>query len=443
MKRAMRFQTAWCVSIISGLLTLWPLVATAREAAFVEPGTAVGKNGGTDALVADPKIFDAGDSTVGITRRVSLFFVNTSGVPLELAEMTTTGDGNVTVLNEASDCKPAEKIPANSRCSMALAITPTSPGNWSVEILARHNGAGRIARATVNGKAAVDAKTSARAEGLNLSSRDMKPVEFGDVDTAGAPAVRTALMVNDSPQSITIKAIDLIAVDQGLERLLAGCAVDQVLEPDASCPITLKWQPNHMGSIATDLIMRHTGKIGFTVIPVRGRGIGGGSASMTSLGTEGGMSASVMNSVSHSGSGGKVAPPPTAMDVESVTGKLPTTVTSPPPVAASANLSATTNNSGGKLYLIGVVGRRAIVQREGVTRSLDVGNELELGGATIKLLSVTERDARVLVNNQPRLLKLAASGYRPVPAKSEKTANTGEAITDNAAATSPAPVAAK
>lgn len=86
-----------------------------------------------------------------------------------LAELTATGDGNVKVEIENSDCAVQSKVAGFSRCTVALAITPTSAGAWSVEILVKHDGLGRIARALVTGRAINDTKSAARAEGLNLS----------------------------------------------------------------------------------------------------------------------------------------------------------------------------------------------------------------------------------------------------------------------------------
>ncbi len=62
------------------LLLLLAPASAARDAAFMEPGTASGKANSSEALVADPKIFEAGESTVGISRRVSLFFVNATAL---------------------------------------------------------------------------------------------------------------------------------------------------------------------------------------------------------------------------------------------------------------------------------------------------------------------------------------------------------------------------
>ena len=404
----------WRIVLCFALLLLSPQ-GQARDAAFVEPGTFAGKGGGTDALIADPKSFEAGESTVGIMRRISLFFVNTGSVPLTLADLAATGDGNVKVETENSDCAAQSKVAGFSRCSVSLAITPTSAGAWSVEILVKHDGIGRVARALVTGRAVNDAKSATRAEGLNLSSRDMKPIDFGEVDLAGAPAVRTALMVNDSPETITISAIDLIAVDHGLERLTTGCEVDQELKPDASCPITLKWQPRERGNIATDLIMRHTGKIGFTVIPVRGKGVGSDDGA-------GLMAQSTPSLSQHSGQAGvprplPAPPTPSADEVETITGKLPSTVTGD---AYEKPVTTMRASSGEKIYLIGLVGRRAILQHNGVTRSVTVGEEIEFGSLSVKLLALAERKAQILANGRQRVVTLGPSDYRPSSSSSSK-----------------------
>ena len=381
------------------LLFLAPASA-ARDAAFMEPGTASGKANSSEALVADPKIFEAGESTVGISRRVSLFFVNATSVPLTLDDVAVTGDGNVTVQREAGDCQAGSKITGASRCTVALNVTPTSAGAWSVEILVRHDGVGRIGRALVKGKAIADAKSATRGEGLNLSNSDMKPLDFGEVELGGVPAVRTVLMVNDSPEPLTIKAIDLIMVDEQLERLLAGCATDQELKPDASCPITLKWKPQAKGTIATDLIIRHTGKTGFTVIPVRGR-VSGEKDSVMPM-----SEAMPVPDTTH-----KPIVPPSPSELELVAGNLPVAVQSEsrPPVIPRVD---------DKLFLIGVVGQRAILQREGTTRSVEVGKTVEMAGVAVRLLSLTDREARVLADGRHRSLRLGASGYRPAVGQS-------------------------
>lgn len=69
----------WRIALCLTLLLL-PQVGFARDAAFMKPGTFAGKGASADALVADPKSFEAGKSTVGIMRRVSTAF--TSSIPV-------------------------------------------------------------------------------------------------------------------------------------------------------------------------------------------------------------------------------------------------------------------------------------------------------------------------------------------------------------------------
>ncbi|MEQ1652662.1 MAG: hypothetical protein ABL897_09255, partial [Hyphomicrobium sp.] len=79
----------------AALLAAQPVLA--RDAAFVEPGTVNAKGSVGEALTADPKQVDAGESNVGIARRVTLFFANSGGNALSVSDVSTAGDGNVTV----------------------------------------------------------------------------------------------------------------------------------------------------------------------------------------------------------------------------------------------------------------------------------------------------------------------------------------------------------
>src|SRR6202012_1782228 len=107
------------------------------------------------------------------------------------------------------------------------------------------------------------------------NAKEVKPVDFGDVGVGDGKVVRSTLMVNNSPEPITLYAIDVIEADNGLQKLDQGCAVDMELASGASCPVTLLWTPKTNGPVSTDLIIRHSGKMGFAVIPVRGVAKGG------------------------------------------------------------------------------------------------------------------------------------------------------------------------
>ena len=398
---------AWRMRILPGLFCAALLAAQpvlARDAAFVEPGTVNAKGSVGEALTADPKQVDAGESNVGIARRVTLFFANSGGNALSVSDVNTAGDGNVTVQMTANDCQKNGKLPGGSRCSVALSITPTSSGPWSVEVLTTHDGPGRIARAVVSGKALNDAK-SASGEGLNQNNKEVKPVDFSEVDASGDPAVRTALMVNDSPEDIAIMAIDLISVNKGLEKLDQGCVPDQILKPGESCPITLRWTPYGRAALMTDLIIRHTGKIGFTVIPIRGHTVGGTEMTgLEGMGRDGRLVKATR--------AGALVPPPTATEIDGIGVKMP-----PIPVQdlAHGGEPGRVHDVDSIVYFIGQVGDRAILQHNGLTKVVALGSDAEIDDAQVKLLKIGDKTAHVLINGQARDLKLKASGYRPLP----------------------------
>ena len=228
---------------VIGMMISSPI--TARDAAFMEPAT--GSGGASDeAVKVEPKSeIDIGETNVNMARRTTLFFVNASNMPVQVEKVRrVNSDASVSAEIANDDCSKQGSIAAQSRCSVELSVTPTSPGAWSVEVLMTHNGAGRIARAKVSGKTSGTVASGDRKEtGLDMSAKEVTPVNFGDLDVNGK-AVRSALMVNDSPDSITLYSIDVIEADNGLELLDQGCAVDMELKPGETCPVTLVWAPN-------------------------------------------------------------------------------------------------------------------------------------------------------------------------------------------------------
>ena len=399
----MMFVRALTWGLLCAVL-LVPSSISARDAAFVEPGTVGVKGNVGEALSADPRQYEAGESNVGVARRVTLFFANTGGNPINVSDVSTAGDGNVTVQMTASDCQKNGKLSGGSRCSVTLSITPTSSGPWSVEVLTTHDGPGRIARAVVVGKALNDGKSSG-GEGLNQNSKEMKPVDFGEVNANGDPAVRTALMVNDSPEDIAVMAVDLIAVSKGLEKLANGCIPDQILKPGESCPITLRWAPYGKAALITDLIIRHTGKIGFTVIPIRGRTVGGAETDDDEgMGREGRLVKASRT--------GALLPPPTATEIDKLAVKVPPI---PAQDLAHGDVANRSADADSVVYFIGQVGDRAILQHNGLTRVVASGSTTEIDGTQVKLLNIDNKTARVAINGKQRDLRLQASGYRPLP----------------------------
>lgn len=365
--------------------------AAARDAAFLDPGVVNGGGPGDEAVKVEPKNeIDIGDSAVGSARRTTLFFVNEGNAPVKVEKVEVNSDANVKAEITGDDCSKQGTIAPQSRCTVEVSVTPSSPGAWSVETLLTHNGAGRIARAKLTGKTSGSPVDSDKKEtGLSVASKEASPVNFGEVAVDGK-AVRSALMINDSPDPITLYSIDVIEANNGLERLDEGCAVDMELKPEESCPVTLVWTPGAAGQISTDLIIRHSGRLGFAVIPVRGT-------------TKGDETQASNDNKDNKDKNAKSStpPPPTADELDKATaGKIP-------PVAAAALPPP----PAGTLRLIGTVGDRAVLLLpDNTTKVAAAGDEISMADdRTAKVMSVGAKSASVLIDGKTRELKLEAA----------------------------------
>jgi hypothetical protein len=404
----------------SGVALAALLIATnaawAREAAFMNPNTTSTSKGLTaaDAVTVEPKTDnELGDSVVNVSRRLALFFSNQTSMPVEVENMSLTSDSNVNGSIVTDDCSKEGKISPNSRCSVVLSLTPTSGGPWSAELLMTHKGSGRIARAKISGKATGDNPNDRNKDtGLTLSTKEVQPVNFGEVELGASKAVKSTLVVNDSAEPITILSIDLIAADNGLAKMEQGCSVDMDLKPGESCPITLSWQPTAKGTIFTDLIVRHSGKMGFVVVPVRGNAK---DTSATATGSKGNVSGSSQTSSASSSSSpsgksgdGKPPMPPTAEDLEkAVSGKLPALSEDALGVDIKPSRKATKISSG-VFRLIGTVGNKAVLLKpDGSTTVSGIGQDISYDGDRIaKITNITPKSAEIFVDGKKKELML-------------------------------------
>ncbi len=363
--------------------------ASARDAAFLDPGSTSGS--GSEAVKVDPKAeVDVGDTVLGVAKRTSIFFVNQTNLPVKIEKVVVNNDSNVTAEATANDCTKQGVIAPQSRCSVEISATPTSSGSWSIDVLMTHDGAGRITRAKLTGKTS-GSGSGEKSTGLSVNTKEIKPVDFGDVAIGDGKIVRSTLMINDSAEPITIFSIDVIEADNGLQRLDQGCAVDMELAPGASCPVTLVWSPKNNGAVSTDLIIRHSGKLGFAVIPIRGSAKGGSNAPEEASGKSGGKH--------------DVVPlPPTAQDLEKeMAGKI-----APVPDAALGRGASGAGN--GTTQLIGTVGEKALILKsDGDTEVVPMGGEFDAGGKTAKIVAITARSIDIVVEGKRKTLVLHAA----------------------------------
>lgn len=380
-------------------------VANARDAAFLSPGASMGKN--DEAVKIDPKPdIDVGETSVNVAKRASIFFVNQTNMPVKIEKVTISSDSLVTAEQTANDCTKQGSIAPLSRCSVEVSVTPTGSGSWSVDVLMTHDGAGRLTRARLLGKTS-GSGSEGKSTGLAISTKEIKPIDFGVVEVNGGKNVRSTLMINDSAEPISLLSIDVIEASNGLQRLKQGCAPDMELAPGASCPVTLLWEPQQGIPVSTDLIIRHSGKLGFVVIPVRGVARGGSENAIAG----GGGSASQQRN--------RVVPlPPTAQQLEQeVAGRLNAVSEKAleqkgyqPPAAQSESREVSRVAADEKICLIGTIGDKAILlMPDGLSKVIATGGTFSLPSGTGKVISVGLHSADVMIGQKRITLPLEAA----------------------------------
>lgn len=265
-------------AIVLSLICLLALPAYAeREASFVQPGAGAGRGMDTNEVIsATPRTLNLGDTLVGITKRVQLYFTNYGTTEATISNISINADSNVRTDIASNDCVKVGKLKPNDQCSVGIEITPISGGSWSGEVTVVHDAAGRVSRAMLSGKTGGDVGNGTQP-GLSLvGANKEQTIDFGEV--AGGPVVRSVLLANDSASTLKIQKLELVAAGRDLTLLPeGGCAEGGEVAPGSSCPVTVVWQPSGAGDVSTDLIIRHTGPMGFAVIPVRGKATSGRS----------------------------------------------------------------------------------------------------------------------------------------------------------------------
>ncbi len=414
------------VALIAAAMLAQPVSAESRSASFVNPGAVsqksseINKGGQANTLVAEPASIDAGETLVNISRRVTVFFYNGFHGAIQINDLTLNADGNVRSRVVTDDCKTVKALPPSDKCSVALEITPSSPGPWTVELLVNHSGTGRIARAEVNGTTL--GKADEKSEGLAISKKIAKELDFGSVKANEEKATRTMLIENDSPMPLAISSIDLIATKQdGLTVRLNGCREGDELKPGESCPITVMWEPMARGNIATDLIVRHSGNLGFVVVPIRGSGTK--EADKNDVEVVSGSTSGVSSSPSSFVSSGSASLMPRGPDGSSQSLTSMPALDALPLPRDSLGLDYSRrkdppnvrrmvggDQDGGEqeervfipqILLIGTVGKRAILgDAQEQTYMVNLGEKISIAGSDVELLQLDPTRAVVMVSGK-------------------------------------------
>lgn len=407
------------LSVLALALTIGPQAAwaDARIASFTNPAAAArpageGGKGSTlpTSVVADPDTIDAGETLVNVSRRLTVFFYNGYRSPVQLGEVTISSDGNVRSKIVANDCATLKALPVGDRCSIAVEVVPNSPGPWTVELLVNHTGQGRIARAELMGSTL--GKTGEKTEGLAISKKIAPPLDFGAVLASEEHSTRTMLIENDSNNQLVISKIDLISQQgDGLKLRDSGCKEGDQLKPGESCPITVMWEPKDKQNLATDLIVRHNGDLGFVVVPIRGSA----KVAEAEKGKDGGSgdaSGNARNTAPTVVTSSQVVSPPAGLlpAISQLAQSLPQIQSDRlGKDGAKAEAKAPVLPAGAtvKLDLIGTVGGRAILGGEtSQTAIVGLGETVPFEGSNVELLQLESSRAVVNVNGVRRELGL-------------------------------------
>ncbi len=407
---------ALIAGLLLGGLPVTQALAQSRNASFMNPsaGQRAGDGKGGSQLpvsvVADPAQVDAGETLVNVARRVTVFFYNGYRNPVTIADITMNADGNVRGKIVSDDCKTLKSLPVNDRCSVAVEVTPNSPGPWTVELLLNHSGQGRITRAEIVGTTL--GKTGDKSEGLAISKKIAQTLDFGSVNARAEKATRTMLIENDSNDQLVISTIDLIAQEgEGLALRGTGCKEGDKLKPGESCPITVMWAPASRGNLATDLIVRHNGSLGFVVVPIRGaatmaegdKGTAstGGSGSGNSNENSGALVPRIFGSLPLPPSQPSLPDLPSASQIAQTLLPIKSSSVTPPVTPTPA--SPVAQDPAAQAYnipfkLIGTVGGRAILSGQGQeTAIVGLGETAFLNGYNVELLQLDTNRAVISV----------------------------------------------
>jgi hypothetical protein len=194
------------------------------------------------------------------------------------------------------------------------------------------------------------------------------------------------------------------------------------LKPGESCPVTLVWTPTDHGQISTDLIIRHSGRLGFAVIPIRGNAKGDSLAGKDGKDASGSSLSASSSSSSKSGSGDGsktfVPLPPSATDLQKAASGGISQVNasamgggdSVSGAAGSSSSAASGNSASGKLRLIGLVGTRAVLlQPDGTTVIANLNEDFDMGDKTAKVVFIGIKTADVEIDGKKKTLPLQAA----------------------------------
>lgn len=170
-----------------------------------------------------------------------------------------------------SACK---ELAAGQSCLVSVVWSPLVPGPTSGFLVIDHTGTSKLTNLAVEGQyrpSEIDDVSKypspVPGKGLLVASKDQ--VAFGDaVDTESAI---TVTLENGGDSNLTLKNMSMSVTTPGLSLDPSGCKIGTVLAPSEACPLTIRWAPQKISALRTDLRIAHDGARGVFVLPVNGK----------------------------------------------------------------------------------------------------------------------------------------------------------------------------
>lgn len=170
-----------------------------------------------------------------------------------------------------SECN---ELAAGQSCLVSVVWSPLLPGPTSGFIVVDHSGTSKITNIPVSGEydpAEVGdvTKYPSPVPGKGLLIASAETANFGD--TVNTQSAVTITMVNGGDTDMTLNGMSLSVPTSGLSLDPTGCKSGTKLAPNDACALTLRWAPQTVGTLKTDLRIRHNGVRGLFVLPVEGK----------------------------------------------------------------------------------------------------------------------------------------------------------------------------
>ncbi len=243
------------------------LITTNITGSVVASDDASGQDSSEIAALPSLLDFETVEASRPVLKTIELRNITSQAIAIEDIKFDSPQKGGFDVRHNCQTLNPGQN------CLISVIWSPISQGPASGFIVVRHDGTSQITNIPVKGlyqPVAVQDVTAypdpIAGEGLLISSA--QTIDFGD--TVDSESAVTITAVNAGDTNLTIENIKMSVITPGLSVDPAGCQNGTVLKPSDACPLTIRWAPQKIGKLKTDVSITHDGTRGVFVIPITG-----------------------------------------------------------------------------------------------------------------------------------------------------------------------------